>query len=202
MKNLTLLLILALPLRLLAFELKVGDVLLQPRDCWSCTLIEEQEGTIYSHMGMVIQVEPTVKVIDALGTVKISEYSAFNSGTEKTQKISVRRLVRDDAVDFLQKNEKAFVQYFNNAFAGLKYDHDFLWNNLDENGDEKLYCSEMVTKLLQGFLGIEVGTRRMKFDKNRDQWIQYFHGNPPDGKIGNSPAVFEESDLFYEVGEL
>jgi hypothetical protein len=94
------------------------------------------------------------------------------------------------------------MAYYLNYFDGLKYDHDFLWNNLDENGEEKLYCSEMVTKLLQGFMGIEVGTRRMKFDRNRDQWIRYFRGNPPDGKIGNSPAVFEHSELFYVVGEL
>lgn len=153
-------------------------------------------------MGMVIQVSPTVKVVDALGTVKIQDYAAFDSGTEKTQKISVRRLVREDAVQFIQENKEEFLQFFNDNFAGLKYDHDFIWNNLDENGNEMLYCSEMVTKLLRGFTGIEVGTRRMKFDKNRDQWIKYFRGNPPDGKIGNSPAVFEESELFYEVGEL
>src|SRR5690606_21446587 len=99
-------------------------------------------------------------------------------------------------------NPHEFYQFYHRMFHGLKYDHDFLWNNLDEEGYEKLYCSELITKLLRGFLGIEVGTRRMKFDRNRDQWIRYFHGNPPDGKIGNSPAVFEQSRLFYEVGEL
>ncbi len=201
MKKLILLTILALPFRLMAFELKVGDVLLQPRDCWSCTLIEEQENSIYSHMGMVIQVEP-LHVIDALGTVKISSFDAFNAGTQKNQKISVLRLRREDAVDFLQEQRLEFLAYYLNEFDGLKYDHDFLWNNLDENEEEKLYCSEMVTKLLQGFLGVDVGTRRMKFDKNREQWIKYFKGNPPDGKYGNSPAVFEQSELFYEVGEL
>lgn len=153
-------------------------------------------------MGMVIQVQPTVQVIDALGTVKISSFEAFNSGTQKNQKISVLRLNREDAVEHLQDNRLDFLAFYLNEFDGLKYDHAFLWNNLDENGEEMLYCSEMITKLLQGYLGIEVGTRRMKFDKNRDQWIQYFRGNPPDGKIGNSPAVFEHSDLFHEVGEL
>ena len=194
--------ILVLPLRLMAFDLKVGDVLLQPRDCWSCTLIEEQEGTIYSHMGMVIQVEPTVSVIDALGRVKISSFEEFNKGTQKNQKISVIRLNREDAVDYLQENRLEFLAYYLNEFDGLKYDHDFLWNNLDDNDEELMYCSEMVTKLLQGFMKIEVGTRRMKFDKNREAWIQYFRGNPPDGKIGNSPAVFEQSEQFHVVGEL
>jgi Permuted papain-like amidase enzyme, YaeF/YiiX, C92 family len=201
MKNIVLALLLLLPARLLAFEMKVGDVLLQPRDCWSCTLIEEQEGSIYSHMGMVIQVSPLM-VIDALGTVKIQTYDAFNAGTEKGQKIAVLRLRREDAVEHLQEGRLEFLAYYLNYFDGLKYDHDFLWNNLDENDEEKLYCSEMVTKLLKGFMGIEVGTRKMKFDKNREQWIRYFKGNPPDGKIGNSPAVFEQSELFYVVGEL
>lgn len=185
-----------------AFELKVGDILLQPRDCWSCSLIEAQEGSIYSHMGMVIEVAPTVKVIDALGSVKVSELSAFNMGTQKDQKMQVRRFRNEHAVNFIQKNKDIFVLYYLNNFDGLKYDHDFIWNNFDENGNEKLYCSEMVTKLLSGFLGIELPMKKMKFDINRDQWIKYFRGNPPDGKWGNAPADFEKSDLFYEVGEL
>lgn len=184
------------------FDLKVGDILLQPRDCWSCSLIEAQEDTIYSHMGMVIQVTPTLKVIDALGIVKVSDYAAFNSGTQKDQKISVRRFRNERAVAFIQKNEAEFVQYYMDNFNGLKYDHDFIWNNFDENGNEKLYCSEMITKLLSGFLRIELPMKRMKFDINRDQWIKYFHGDPPDGKWGNAPASFETSELFYEVGEL
>lgn len=186
----------------LAFELKVGDILLQPRDCWSCSLIEAQEGTIYSHMGMVIEVGPAVKVIDALGLVKVSDLSVFNMGTQKDQKMSVRRFRNENAVEFIQNNKDIFVLYYLNNFDGLKYDHDFIWNNFDENGNEKLYCSEMVTKLLSGFLRIELPMKKMKFDVNRDQWIKYFNGDPPDGKWGNAPADFEKSDLFYEVGEL
>jgi hypothetical protein len=185
-----------------ALELKVGDILLQPRDCWSCSLIEAQEDSIYSHMGMVIEVGETVKVVDALGKVKISDFAAFDNGTQKDQNISVRRFVNERAVEFIQTNKEQFVEYYLSNFDGLKYDHDFIWNNFDENGNEKLYCSEMVTKMLSGFLRIELPMKRMKFDINRDQWIKYFQGNPPDGKWGNAPASFEKSDLFYEVGEL
>lgn len=153
-------------------------------------------------MGMIIEVEPELKVLDALGTVKIQSFEAFNKGTQKDQKIAVLRLNREDAVQHMQDTKEQFLDYYLRMFDGLKYDHDFIWNNLDEDGYEKLYCSELITKLYIGYLGIDVGTRRMKFDKNRDQWIRYFHGNPPDGKIGNSPAVFEHSPLFHEVGEL
>ncbi len=185
-----------------ALELKVGDILLQPRDCWSCSLIEAQEDSIYSHMAMVIEVGETVKVVDALGTVKISDFAVFDKGTQKDHNISVRRFVNERAVEFIQTNKEQFVEYYLSNFDGLKYDHDFIWNNFDENGNEKLYCSEMVTKMLSGFLRIELPMKRMKFDINRDQWIKYFQGNPPDGKWGNAPASFEKSDLFYEVGEL
>lgn len=151
---------------------------------------------------MVIEVAPTVKVIDALGKVQISELSTFNTGTEKTQKISVRRFRNDKAVAFLQKNKKRLMETFKKDFEGLVYDHDFLWNNFDDHGREKLYCSELITKFLDVFMDVEIPMKRMKFDINREAWIQYFKGLPPDGKWGNSPASFETSELFYEVGEL
>lgn len=183
-------------------ELMVGDLLLQPRQCWSCTLIEEQEESIYSHIGMVIEVTPTVKVVDSLLRVKMSGLKDFNSGTQKDQKISVRRFRNPEIVTFLQSRRHNLYKYFVSEFEGLSYDHDFIWNNFDQNGREKLYCSELISKLLSSFLNLELPIKRMKFDRNRDQWLKYFKGNPPDGKWGNSPASFENSDLFYEVGEI
>lgn len=195
-------LLLAFPLNLLALELKVGDILLQPLDCWSCSLIEAQEKSIYSHMGMVIETTPSVKVIEALGTVRVLSIEEFNARTEKGARLSVRRLQNSKAVTFIQEHQDLLRKMFEEDFSGLKYDHDFLWNNFDERGLEKMYCSEMITKLLQGFMGIEVRVKRMNFDINREQWIRYFKGNPPDGLWGNSPATFENSELFYEVGKL
>lgn len=185
-----------------AFEMKVGDILLQPRDCWSCYLIEAQENSIYSHMGIVLETTPELKVMDSLGTVKVQSYEAFNKGTSKTRPIAVYRFRNSEILKVLETRKTEFQTYYMENFDGLKYDHDFLWNNIDEEGNEKLYCSEVVTKLLQGFLRIELPMKIMKFDKNRDAWIKYFKGVPPDGKWGNAPADFEKSDLFYEVGEL
>ena len=186
-----------------AFELKVGDLVLQPRNCWSCSLIEAQENSIYSHMAMVIQTEPIVKVIDALGSVKVSTLAEFNLGTEKNQKLSIRRFKDPKAVQFIKQYEAQFVEYYLSAFDGLDYDHDFIWDNVDQYGREKIYCSELITKLLSNFLGIQLPLKIMKFDRNRDEWIKYF-GNklPPDGKWGNAPADFEKSNLFYEVGKI
>ena len=202
MKNILLLALILLPLQSFALEVKVGDILLQPLDCWSCTLIEEQEESIYSHMGIVVATEPEIIVAQSLGTVHKLPFSTWNQKTEKGQKVAVYRFQNEKAVQYIEDNKAKFLAYFQNSFEGLKYDHDFLWNNFDENGDEKMYCSEMVTKFLKGFLRIELPVKRMKFDKNREEWMKYFRGNPPDGQWGNSPADFEKSYKFYEVGEL
>jgi hypothetical protein len=153
-------------------------------------------------MGLVIATTPSVKVVDALGTVKISGLAAFDAGTDKLRKISVRRFRNEKIIKTILDNQESFVTYYKDHFDGLQYDPDFIWNNFDESGNEKLYCSEMVTKFLSGFLRIELPMKRMKFDVNRDEWIKYFQGPPPDGKWGNAPADYEKSDLFYEVGEL
>ena len=191
-----------IPLRLWSFELKVGDVLLQPLDCWSCSLIEAQENSVYSHMGVIIETHPTVLVAEALGSVRIRDLSEFNARTSKRESVLVLRLQDRQGVDYLQDQKFAFQKLFKSQFENLKYDQDFLWDNYDEKGNEKLYCSEMVTKLLNKFLGVQIPRKHMMFDINREQWILFFKGLPPDGHEGNSPATFEKSNLFFQVGYL
>ena len=141
-------------------------------------------------------------VAEARGKVRMLSLQEFNSTTEKGQKISVLRLQHPGAVEELQKKKTAFVALFKSEFESLKYDHDFLWDNFDTNGTQKLYCSELVAKLLQAFMGIDPIIKRMHFSKNPEQWAKYFKGPPPVGKWGNTPADYERSDLFYQVGEL
>lgn len=202
MNKLILFFALLLPLEALALELKVGDILLQPLNCWSCSLIKAQEKTIYSHMGLVIETKPQVKVVEALGTVRTVTFESFRSRNQKGQRLSVRRFRHQKAVEYIQDNKEIFKEYFENSFSGLEYDHEFLWNNFDDKGFEKLYCSELISKMLSGFLRIEMPVKRMRFDVNREAWLRYFNGNPPDSQWGNSPGDFERSELFYEVGEL
>jgi hypothetical protein len=191
-----------LPLPLFALELKVGDILLQPLDCWSCSLIEAQENSIYSHVGVVIRTTPSVEVAEALGKVRILSLNEFNARTEKGQRLLVKRLKNNLNISDLENKREEFLSYFKKEFENLKYDHDFLWDNLDENGFEKLYCSELISKLYLGFLGVEIPVKRMRFDVNREGWIRYFRRTPPDNEWGNSPGDLEKSELFYEVGKI
>ena len=182
-------------------ELKVGDVLLQPLDCWSCDLIEDEEQSIYSHMGVVISVRPTL-VADSRRKVEVQTLKEFNSITQKGQAIRVLRFKNSKIVNELETKSEELLRLFMSEFNGLEYDHDFLWDNFSPDGNQKLYCSEMVAKLFQAFLGIDPIIKRMHFSRNREVWERYFRGNVPVGKWGNSPADFERSDWFYVVGDL
>ncbi len=182
--------------------LRPGDVLLQPLKCWACSLIEAEEDTIYSHIGVVLAVAPEILIGEAFGTVRKVSLKEFNSKTEPGQKLMVIRFRNDDLSEDIQNSAVAFNKVFDEEFLGAKYDHDFRWNNFDETGAEKFYCSELVSKLFQAFVGVETPIKRMHFQTNRDQWMTYFKGNIPDDQWGNSPGDFERSELFYQVGEL
>jgi hypothetical protein len=56
---------------------------------------------------------------------------------------------------------------FARHFEGLSYDASFLWGNRDEKG-EKIYCSELVVKLLEPVLERPVRTKPMHFVADRE----------------------------------
>src|SRR5690606_32114870 len=71
-------------------DLKVGDILLQPLDCWACTLIEEEENTIYSHLGVVISVSP-LRVAEAYRKVEDISLEEFLIKTQPGEKVLILR---------------------------------------------------------------------------------------------------------------
>lgn len=179
-------------------NLKTGDILLQPLHCWLCSLIEAQEESIYSHIGIVLKEKESISVLEAWGSVRKVNLKEFLSKTQKDQKVLVRRsLMLNDQISDIN-----FSRLFKDEFAAHPYDVAFLWNNVDENGDEKFYCSELVKKMLDPFVSKNEAGKIMKFDINRKYWVRFFKGSPPDGEWGISPADFERSSLFETLGEL
>lgn len=174
-------------------ELKTGDILLQPLHCWACTLIEEQERTNFSHIGVYVEIANVAFVLEAWGQVKLTPLKDFLAKTEKGEKVLVKRFVNKKFDEFDIHKEME-------PLLGLSYDSSFMWDNWDEKG-EKIYCSELVYKLFDKFY-TDLPLKKMSFDVNRNYWERYFRGNVPDGLPGNSPGDFERSALFLEVGEL
>ena len=183
-----------------ALTLQAGDILLQSNDCYLCALIEAEEHTPYSHMGVVVSNLDQWNVLEAWGNVRRTSLAEFlgrkRAGTQTL-------VLRADDVGKLSATmgSATLLTRFQTFFEGKNYDPDFLWNNSDELG-EKYYCSEFVAKFLRPFLIHPISTKAMHYEVNRDAWIKYFRGTPPDGLPGLSPGDFERSPLFQKAGFL
>lgn len=179
-------------------KLEIGDILLQPLQCWSCGLIEQEENTKYAHSGLVVSLQPLL-VAESISEAHAIPYEVFRARNKKGEPLKVMRL-KDKKLQ--AKLKRGFYQRFERDYKGIKFDPYYLWNNVDQNGRELMYCSEFISKMLEAHLEINMPIKRMQFLKNRDYWFQYFNGRIPDGEWGNSPADFEKSDLFSHVGYI
>lgn len=181
-------------------SLRVGDLLLQPLNCWTCNLIEAEEKTIYSHMGLVISVNPLL-IAESIGEVHAVPLTQFAVKTERGQRLAVMRIKNGEAAAKFKQHASELWNEFT-FFRGKKFDKKYLWDNVDENGEELYYCSEFITKLLSKFLEMEMPIKRMHYYENRLEWEKYFEGKIPDGEWGNSPSDYYRSNLFEFIGEL
>jgi hypothetical protein len=183
-----------------SLTLKTGDILLQSVPCYLCSLIEFEENSTYSHMGIVVVEENGVSVFESWQKVeKISLRDFLNKKKADSQTLILRPTAFANATASI--SAKSMVAFFNRWFAGKHYDDDFAWNNSDELG-EKYYCSEFVAKFLNHFLPVPFSPKPMHFQKYRAEWIKYFRGTPPDGMPGISPGDFERSPLVTRIGYL
>ena len=183
----------------IAFTMKSGDLILEPISCYLCNLIEAEEESPYSHIGVLVFNQGNWSVLEAWGNVRMTPLNEFLSRKKKNTPSLVLRANRNLIARPLQTQD--LLIRFENQFAGHSYDSQFLWNNSDDHG-EKLYCSEFVVKFMEFFLTQPIPTKAMHFEKNRDLWMKFFHGNPPDGQPGLSPGDFEHNSQFKHVGYL
>jgi uncharacterized protein YycO len=179
-----------------AAKLKTGDILLQPLSCWSCSLIEQQENSLYSHIGVYLELDGEGYVFEALGDVNLVTLKQFKARTKKGSNILVRRHVKSDQI--LNFNIKEVVT----KYLGKPYDKNYLWNNY-YNGKEAFYCSELVFKFFNNLNLIKnTKLKRMPFDINPSLWDRFFKGQTPRGEIGSSPEDFNKSLDFRDVSFL
>ncbi len=175
---------------LFAKDLLPGDIVLISLNCYICPIIENETDSTVSHLAVILKKTnndyllahaygekvTTILLTDFL-KLKRNNSFVFHSRHNQSQKRQ----------HFLSQN---LLSVFSNNFNTNKYDPDFLWDNYDESGKEKLYCSEFIAKLLNPFFSNKIPTRPMSFDKNYDFWFEYFKGDVPNNLQGVTPAHF------------
>lgn len=186
-------------------HLRTGDIILQPLDCKLCSVIELEEGGPYSHIGLVIvDKEKNVFVVEAYGKVQATPIDEFLDKTEKGQASAVMRNIELEVMyrnwpERFNKFRTELIEKFLKV-EGAEYDSEFLWDNKSEDGREKYYCSELVTKLLNPFLENQILPKKMHFD--RPEWTEYFKGVLPVGQPGISPMDFVKNIHFIDIFEF
>ena len=180
-----------------ALELRSGDIILLPMKSYVCRLIETSTNTPFCHSGVVIlDGNNRPFIAEALGTVRAVSVESFLARADRPpQLFRPRELVGLDV-------NRQLLDIFIRDFYGAGFDHQYLWDNYDEQGRELFYCSEFITKLLNHLLNEKIPTHPMDYSVNYDFWFNYFHGEVPHDKEGNSPGDFAQLDMLIPLGEL
>ena len=186
-----------------AVELQSGDIILISFNCYECRVIEAETNSTFSHSGVILlNANHEIFVAQSLINVRLSPLQDFlNNKTPGTKAFIYRPFEFDRRTDWpeLAKNmHDVFIE----KFLGLPFDEKYSWNNFDNQGRELLYCSEFVAKFLDHFLTSSTVLAPLTYDKNHAFWFQYFHGQIPEGEMGNSPAALSRDPRFHFIGNL
>lgn len=146
----------------------------------------------YTHMGIVIMKQNKPYVFEALSTVK---YTPLEKWLDKG---SAGHYVIKRLATPLNEQQQQKLAHIANLYQGKSYDIYFEWN------DEIIYCSELVWKMYDNALGIQVGRlQKIKdFDLSHpvvNKKLKEFYGNkaiPLDETVISPIAIFNSPLLI------
>jgi hypothetical protein len=186
--------------------LQEGDLLFQNLNCGDLcdaieTVTEGVDGKDFSHCAMVVNINDTLKVIEAIGKqVQVNTIDKFISRSGDTT------LVKNIAVGRLKK---AYENLIPNAastakqLVGQPYDDEFIINN------GKWYCSELIYEAFKkannqnDFFELEPMTYKdPKTNSFFPAWVDYYkklNTDIPQGKPGTNPGLISRSNKIQII---
>jgi len=139
-------------------------------------------------MGIILRHDDTLMVYEAVGPVKFTSISDWID-RDPGEHFAVKRL--KNAENILTKANLEKLERVAASFKGKPYDFAFNWS------DEKIYCSELVWKIYDRALGIEIGgLRKMKdFDLSSREVQMKLEERYPNG-VPLEETVITPQDVF------
>ena len=169
--------------------LRPGDVIFQTSLSSQSKAIQLATGSKYSHMGIILVHNGKPMVYEAVGPVKFTSISSWTKRGSRGHFV-VKRLQNADSV--LTERNILRLDSVASTFNGKPYDLIFNWS------DEKMYCSELVWKIFDRALNIQVGRlQKLKdFDLSnaevqKKMKERYPHGIPLDETVISPEEVFQ-----------
>jgi len=186
--------------------LQAGDILFQNLNCGEmCDAIEAVttgiDGKDFSHCALVVNVNDTLKVIEAIGDKvqvnSLKDFFARSADTSKIKNLTVGRL-KYQYENLIPKATLKLHQHI-----GQPYDNEFILNN------GKWYCSELIYEVFKTANGnkdfFELAPMTFKDPKTQSFfpiWITYYkelNKEIPEGQKGINPGLISRSDKIQII---
>ena len=173
-----------------------GDIIFHTSTSSQSRAIQIATNSKYSHMGIIYLEREKPYIFEAIQPVKLTPLKEWIDRGENGYYV-IKRLKNADKV----LNEQALkkMKKVGEKYKGKDYDIYFEWS------DDKIYCSELVWKIYDEALGIEIGNMEQlsDFDLSNDavkikMKERYGDNIPMDEKV-ISPAAMYHSPNLIEV---
>lgn len=145
-----------------ALLVQPGDLIFQTSTSSQSEAIQRATNSHYSHMGIIFYQKGKSFVYEASATVRFTPLKTWiNQGIQGHY--VVKRLKNADRL--LTPSALKEMEKIGQTFANRPYDLTFKWN------DERFYCSELVWKIYDRALDIQIGNLQQIKDFNLDDPI-------------------------------
>ncbi|KAG0926998.1 hypothetical protein G6F31_018202 [Rhizopus arrhizus] len=128
-------------------DVQTGDLVFQQSRSAQSLAIQQATHSPYSHMGMIVTRQGRPYVLEAAARVSYTPLDQWAAQGERGHYV-VKRL-RDAST--LTPAVREQLAAAGAAYVGKPYDLVFAWS------DDRIYCSELVWKIYQRTLGLEIG---------------------------------------------
>lgn len=174
-------------------DLSEGDILFQNSRSPQSEAIQLATHSLITHCGILVKIKGVFYVLEAVQPVKFTPLDQWiNQGVGG--ECAVKRLINRDKYMTPAVKEKMFASA--RKMLGKNYDLYFGWS------DDRIYCSELVWKIYQQGLGIELGKlqRLRDFDLTHPivkSKLQERYGNfsPMNEKVISPVAIYQSVQL-------
>jgi len=179
-----------------AYEPKEGDILFQTSTSSQSLAIQLVTKSPYTHCGILQIRDGKAMVLEAVGPVRLTPMNEWIS-RGKGGAVWVKRLENADTL--LTSEAVAAMRAVGREYMGRAYDPLFEWS------DKTIYCSELVWKVYQRALGVELGDlqpfRSLDLSSAEARRIakQRWGGMPPGDQKLITPAAIEASPKLTPV---
>jgi len=183
------------PLWAEAAEYETGDLIFQQSRSSQSFAIQQATRSHYSHMGMIVMRDGAAFVLEAAAKVRYRPLAEWIALGERGHYV-VRRLRKDMALDAPARQQLVAT---GEGFLGKPYDLLFVWS------DEEIYRSELVWKIYQRSLNIEIGALQplREFDLQapivQEKMRERYGDIIPWDELVISPAAMFESEFLIVV---